>query len=223
MPCSVFFSRSNLPCSRRRRRRRRRRTTICLFFLFLFDFRGYLFIHIIAKNDDCISHRKKEENTNHRLCLRNMQSLSVLQLSNGFSLFKFTTMFCLRISSSTITPDINTSRLFYHRMLSQFKWLLQSRIILRFVRFCCCCRDHRRRCRCSCPCSNLVPVSNSRQNRWNSYFVQLMLSLAVSVLVILRFGREFFLFWPGFSALICEQIHEMQTFFSHSLGMLNHS
>lgn len=135
-----------------------------------------------------------------------------------FLLFKFTTMFCLRISSSTITPDINTSRLFYHRMLSQFKWLLQSRIILRFVRFCCCCRHRRRRCRRrSCPCSNLVPVSNSRQKRLNSYFVQLMLSfarsLAVSVLVILRFGRECFLFWPGFSALICGQIHEMQTLF----------
>lgn len=38
-------------------------------------------------------------------------------------------MFCFAISSSTITPDINTSRLFYRRMLSQFKWLLQSRII----------------------------------------------------------------------------------------------
>lgn len=133
--------------------------------------------------------------------------LFIRSFSHFLSLVSFfsqsTTMFCLRISSSTITPDINTSRLFYRRMLSQFKWLLQSRIILRFVRFCCCCCHSSLRCRCPF-------VARALEFIYSQFFS--MLLVGMSIFIILRFGRKFFLFGPG-CGLYCERIHGSYTFF----------
>lgn len=127
------------------------------FFFPLLDFpRIFIYLYIYRYMYNCKERRlhespKKKRITQATIGICSSFSLFVRFLTFYLSVLFFpqsTTMFCLRISSSTITPDINTSRLFYRRMLSQFKWLLQSRIILRFVRFCCCCCHSSLRCRC---------------------------------------------------------------------------
>lgn len=84
--------------------------------------------------------RKRRKHTHQPILLLSVNCATF----NVFIRPTITTYNVLRISSSTITQDINISRLFYCRILSQFKWRLQSRIIFRYVHAiaavdgCCC-------------------------------------------------------------------------------------
>lgn len=137
-------------------------------------------------------HRRKKEkssSTIHPLLLANCATWYEPLFFGPSSLVPamFNVMF--RISSSTITQDINTSRLFHCRMLSQFKWRLQSRIIFRYVRLL---LPSMSRFLCTktgdcCPFAQRAKISSHRFATF-FFFLTIFPRFPMSLYVILRFG-----------------------------------
>lgn len=182
MPCSAFSSSAQSPSDHS--------TTLLTFFA---PFWSWIFIYIY----NCKEQRLHETPTEERKKQLDHPSFVASELCNVVraSFFgpsslvpaMFNVMF--RISSSTITQDINTSRLFHCRMLSQFKWRLQSRIIFRYVRLL---LPSMSRFLCTktgdcCPFAQRAKISSHRFATF-FFFLTIFPRFPMSLYVILRFG-----------------------------------